>query len=91
MEKNWLDFDDLDPIFKVTLRLRLVGKWLVCTLSPEGMSRFRPDLQSYIFRTWKRTDEILVTLTLFKVTGGPRLLENSLSALYLLKEWTDFN
>ena len=48
MEKNWLDFDDLDSILKVTQRLRLEGKWLVCTLSPEGMSRFRPDLHSYI-------------------------------------------
>ena len=38
MEKNWLDFFDLDPIFKVTLGL-----------------------------------------------------ENGLSALYLLKEWMDFN
>ena len=41
MEKNWLDFGDLDPIFKVTL--------------------------------------------------GLRLLENGLSALYLLKEWMDFH
>ena len=41
MEKNWLDFEDLDLIFKVTL--------------------------------------------------GLRLLENGLSALYLLKEWIDFN
>ena len=41
MEKNWLDFGDLDSIFKVTL--------------------------------------------------GLRLLENGLSALYLLKEWMDFN
>ena len=41
MEKNWLDSDDLDPIFKVTL--------------------------------------------------GLRLLENGLSALYVLKEWMDFN
>ena len=28
MEKKWLDFDDLDPIFKVTLRLRLVENGL---------------------------------------------------------------
>ena len=41
MEKNWLDFGDLDPIFKVT--------------------------------------------------GGLRLLENGLSALYLMKEWMDFD
>ena len=39
MEKNWLDFCDLDPIFKVT--------------------------------------------------QGLRLLENSLSAPYLMKEWMD--
>ena len=41
MEKNWLDFGDLNPIFKVTL--------------------------------------------------GLRLLKIGLSALYLLKEWMDFN
>ena len=40
MEKNWLDFGDLDPIFKVT--------------------------------------------------QGLRLLENGLSAPYLMKEWMDF-
>ena len=28
---------------------------------------------------------------IFKVTGGLRLLENGLSASYLLKEWIDFN
>ena len=28
MKKNSLDFDDLDPIFKVTLRLRLVENGL---------------------------------------------------------------
>ena len=41
MEKNWLDFGDRDPIFQVTL--------------------------------------------------GLRLLENGLSALYLLKEWMNLN
>ena len=28
MERNWLDFDALDAIFKVTLRLRLVENGL---------------------------------------------------------------
>ena len=28
MEKNWLDFDDLDPIFKVTGGLRLLENGL---------------------------------------------------------------
>ena len=27
---------------------------------------------------------------IFKVTGGLRLVENSLSALFLMKEWMDF-
>ena len=42
-EKCLLDFDDLDPIFKVTRGLRLLenaGKLLVCTLSPEGIGGF---------------------------------------------------
>ena len=105
MEKNWLDFGDLDPIFKVTGGLRLLenslsapyllnelldfdqictdillrqgrdlirfwwpwpifkvteagsdfGKWLVCTLSHEGIDEFCPNLHSYI----------VMTLTLF--------------------------
>ena len=28
---------------------------------------------------------------IFKVTQGPRLLENGLSAPYLMKEWMDFD
>ena len=46
-EKCWLDFDDLDPIFKVTRGFRLLekaGKLLVCTLSPEGTNGFWPYL-----------------------------------------------
>ena len=35
-DKNWLYFGDLD---KVTWA-QIVGKWLVCTLSPEWMDRF---------------------------------------------------
>ena len=106
MEKNCLDFCDLDLIFKVTGGLillengfsapylqnewmdidwicisaffwhgkvlirfwwpwphfqghrgaQIVGKWLVCTLSPEWMDRFWLNLYNYIVVTWKRTD-----------------------------------
>ena len=116
MKKNWLDFGDLGPIFKVTGGLRLlengfsapclqnewmdfdqtctvillrqgqelirfwwswphfqghrgaqiVGKWLVCTLSPEWMEGFWLNLYIYIVVTWKRTDYILVNLTHFQ-------------------------
>ena len=92
-EKCWLDFGDLDPIFKVTQGLRLLenaGKWLVCTLSPEGTNWFWPTLHIYIAGTCKRTDEILVTLTPFSRSRGLRLLENGLSTPYLLNEWMDF-
>ena len=104
--KKWLDFGDLDPIFKVTQGLRLlknglsapyhegmggfffqtcttillwnekelirfwwswshfqghrrtqiVWKWLFCTLSPEWMDGFWPNLYSYIVETGTRTD-----------------------------------
>ena len=42
MEKNWLDFGNLDPIFKVTLGLRLLENGLsaLCTVSLEGMDGF---------------------------------------------------
>ena len=42
-EKCLLDFDDLDPVFKVTQGLRVLekaGKLLVCTLSPAGTNGF---------------------------------------------------
>ena len=56
MEKNWLDFGDLDPIFKVTGGAQIVGKWLFYTLSPEWMDGFWLNLYIYIVVTWKRTD-----------------------------------
>ena len=57
MKKNWLDFGDLDTIFKVTGGLRLLenglydpiswmNKWIL-TISYSYM---------YIVKTWKRTD-----------------------------------
>ena len=106
LEKNWLDFGDLGPIFKVTQGLRLFEnglsapylmkewldfdqicitillwhekelirfwwpwphsqghrraqidrEWLVCTLSPEWIDGFWPNLYSYIVETERRTD-----------------------------------
>ena len=46
-------------------RASIVGKWLVCTLSPEGINRFWPHLLIYIAGTCKNTDWILVTLITF--------------------------
>ena len=40
MQKNGLDFGDLDLIFNVTGGQRMLKKCLVCTLSPEGIGGF---------------------------------------------------
>ena len=53
------------PHFQGHKRALIVGKWLVCTLSLEGMNGFWPNLHSYIVGTWTKIDLILVTLTLF--------------------------
>ena len=133
-DMDWLDFDNLDPIFKVTLRFRLmenglcapcflkewvdfdqtcttiflghaseliilwwpsphfqgqtrayiVGKWLVCTLSPKGMDWFRPNLYIYIVVTWKKNCLDFGDLDpIFKVTLGLRLLENGFCTVSL--------
>ena len=37
-------------------RVQIAGKWLVCTLSPDWMDGFWPNLYIYIVVTWKRTD-----------------------------------
>ena len=83
MEKNGLDFGDLDPIFKVTQGLRLLKN---------GLSAL------YLLKEWMDFDQTCTTVLLwhekelirfwwpwshFKVTGGLRLLENGFSASYL--------
>ena len=45
-------------------RSQIVGKWLVCSLSPEWMNGFWPNLHSFTVVTGTRTD-ILMTLTSF--------------------------
>ena len=69
--KKWLDFGDLDLIFKVTPALwnsNFDRKKLVCTLSLEPMAGILPNQHTYIIRTWKRIDWILVTLTSFSTS-----------------------
>ena len=39
-----LDFGDFDHIFKVTGGQKVYKKCLVCTLSPEGINGFLPNL-----------------------------------------------
>ena len=75
MKKNWLDFGDLDPIFKITQGLRLLEN---------GLSA------PYLMKEW--TDFDFCDLDpIFKVTGGLRLLENGFSAPSLQNEWMDYD
>ena len=55
MEKNWLDFGDLDPIFKVTVRLKLLEN---CLPAPYLVNEWTDFDQTYILiiETWKRID-----------------------------------
>ena len=79
MEKNWLDFDNLDPIFKVTLRFRLVENGLSAPcLMKECVDFDKTCTAIFLGLYFGDPDPI------FKVTPGLRLLENGLSALYLL-------
>ena len=66
--KNWLEYDYLDLIFKVTAVenwkfVTLAWHFLVCTISCEPVVGFLPNFLGYIFGTQQRTDKILVTLT----------------------------
>ena len=56
MEKNWLKFGDLDPIFNVTQGLRLLKNGLSAPYLMKEWMDFGPNLHNYIVLTWKRTD-----------------------------------
>ena len=91
MKKYWLDFGDLDPIFKVTVRLKLLEN---CLSAP------------YLLNEWMDYDQLVHPNCydmeknwldfedhdpIFKVTLRLTLVENGLSAPCLLKEWVDFD
>ena len=91
MEKNWLDSDGLDPIFKVTLRLILVENGLSAPCLLKEWVDFDQTCKLYFWDMEKNWLDFGDIDPIFKITPGLRLLENGLSALYLLKEWMDFN
>ena len=62
-DKEWLDFGDLGPIFKVTGGVRFLVNGLIAPYLQNEWMDF--DLYSYVVVTWKRTDQILMTLTPF--------------------------
>ena len=57
------------------------GKYLVCTLSSEGMNGFKPNRHNHIIDRCKRTDKVLVTFTPFLNHMRPKNVEKALSVL----------
>ena len=93
MEKNWLDFGDLDPIFKVTGEFRLLVNGLSCMhpitwrngwILTKLVHLYSNDME----KNWLDFGDLD---PIFEVTHGLRLFENGLSASYLMKEWMDLN
>ena len=87
-EKCWLDFGDLDPIFKVTGWLRLLENGLSAHYLLKEWIDFNQTCTSTLLGHVK---ELIRFDPIFKVAGGLRLLDNGLSARYLLNEWMDFD
>ena len=56
MDRDGLDFGDLDPIFKVTEGQRMLKNALSALLSSEGMNGFEPNMHKYIIGRCKGTD-----------------------------------
>ena len=91
MKKNWLDFGDLDPIFKIKRGLRLLENGFFDPISRMNEWILTKLVQLYC---WDRDNNWLDFGDLdpiLKVTGRLRLLENGLSAPYLQNKWNDFD
>ena len=91
MEKNWLDFGSLDPIFKVTGRLRLLETGLSAPYLIRNEWILTKLAQLYCCDRKKKWLDFGDLDPIFKVTGWLRLLENGFSAPFLQNEWMDFD
>ena len=69
----------------------MVGKWLVCTLSPDCIMDFYQTCTSILLRHAKELIDFGDLDPIFEITGGLTLLENGLSAPYLQNEWVEFD
>ena len=92
MQKSGLDFNDIDPIFKVTEGQRRLKNALYILYLLKGSMDFNQTYTDISFGGAKKNLWDFGDLDpIFKVTGGQRLLKNVLSPLYLLNRSTDFN
>ena len=89
MEKNWLDFGDLDLIFKVILRLLKNGLSAPCLL--KEWVDFDQTCTSIFLWQEKELIRFGDLDPIFKVTGELILLESGFSTASLQNEWMDFD
>ena len=90
-DKNWLDFGELDTIFKVTGDSDC---WKMACLHP--ISRINgwiltKHVHLYCCDIEKNFLDFGDLYPIFKITQGLRLLKNGLDAPYLQNEWMDFD
>ena len=90
MEKDWLDFGGLDPIFKVTQGLRLLENGLYAAYLMEEWIDFDQTCKTILLLHEKELLDFGDLDPIFKVTGGLWLLENGFPTPYLQNEWMDF-
>ena len=81
MKKNWLDFGDLDPIFKVTggLCLKMACLHHITWMNGWFLTKLAQLYCSDRDKNWLEFGDLDA---IFKVTRGLRLFENGLSAPY---------
>ena len=91
MEKNCLDFGDLNPHFQGHRRAKFVGMACLHPISRMNAWILTKLVHLYCCDIEKNWLDLGDLDPIFKVTQGLRLLENGMSAPYLMKEWMDFD
>ena len=91
MEKNRLDFGNIDLIFKVTLRLRLLENGFSAPCLLKEWVYFDQTCITILFGHAKDLIRFGDHDPIFKVTKGLRMLESGLSAPYLMNKWMNFD
>ena len=98
MEKNWLDFGDLDPILKVTQGLRLLENGSSAPYLMKECMDFDHTCttillwhEKELIRFWWPWPHFQGNRRAQIETSWTKVLENGLSAPYLQNEWKDFD
>ena len=91
MENNWLDFGDLDLIFKVTQGLRMMENGLSENYLMKEWMDFDQSCKAILVRHGKELIRFWWPWPHCQGHRRAQIVENWLSAPYLLNEWMDFD